>query len=230
MARDIIINGECLVLVRGGANIPLWANGAQQLGLAESNITITPRIKHKDINVDGYGPDVPADVMVNLADAMINMTLIHFDNTVLDVCIAESMGGLTQTQFFGLPVLYAGALPPAGTLMGGLNQLYASGNHFMSVTLTSPVLGFPYNFPACYLAEHPISYPLGTKRSAVKLNWRAIPYAVPPTVTSLANNKLGNNAGAAAGTNAAIQNSYYGARSYPGELIASGVALWQHVF
>jgi hypothetical protein len=188
--RDFQINGECLVRVKFGAQIPgsitniIPISGANnsgsnlsELGLAEGPVKITFKSSHKDINADDFGPDVPPEVMANLAEASIEMTLVHYDNLILDYCISESMGGTVPGESSG-GFLYAGVLPGAGQLMGNGVPLLASGNHYISLNLDSPQLGFPYRFPSAYL-ENPTTIPLGTEYSETLLNWRAIPYATP---------------------------------------------------
>lgn len=175
MARDYRISGECLVLVKGmGALITLDpfqpADKAKrwELGLARGPVTITPSFKHADIKVDDFGPDVPADVMVNLADCIIDMTLVHYDHDVLNACIAESLGGAANFA--------EGVMVGAGVLLGGMNPPLTTGCHFISLNLTSPVLGMPWHFPTTYLHERPLVLPLGTKRTFADVRWRAIPY------------------------------------------------------
>jgi len=141
-----------------------------ELGLAQEGISISPRSFHKDINVDDFGPDVPPEIMYNLTDVGIRMKMIHYDNTVLKLAIAESFAGGA-----GLDVP-EGVLAPAGSMMGRGKPLFASGNHFVSMSILSPVLREPWHFPTCYLREQPFEYPLGTEKSVVDLNWRAIPY------------------------------------------------------
>lgn len=172
MTRDFRINGETMIKVKGGQHMSgrAIANLAE-LGLTTGPVVITPTFMHYDKRVDDFGPDVPADVLWNLADVRIRATLIHYDADVLDTCIKESMGG-------GLPGFFneAGLCGPAGTPLGKGKALFASGNNLISVNLLSPQLNNPWRFPACYLTGPPIELPLGTQASAVLINWRAIPY------------------------------------------------------
>mgnify|MGYP001608992929 FL=1 len=107
MARDFIINGETLVKVKGSSSSSI--STLSELGLAEKEVTISPRFYHSEMRADDFGPNIPPEVMWMLADVQIAMTLVHFDRAVLEACISESMGGST----FG--VFLAGA----GTPMGG---------------------------------------------------------------------------------------------------------------
>lgn len=200
MSREFFINGETLVTVKGGqhtsgllylpntateyqigvGNVKAIASGAPaaELGLAVDQIQVTPRWKHRDFRADDFGPDVPPEVMVNIADVQIHMTLIHFDHDVLDGCWSEAMGGAggEAVDAGGIVLPLLGQVLGAGALMGGGLPLLASGNHFISLNLLSPVGKKPYHFPAAYLTEDPVHFPLGTGTSAVALNWRAIPY------------------------------------------------------
>jgi hypothetical protein len=162
-----------------------------ELGLTSEAITVEPRFRYRDVNVADFGPDVPAEVQWMLADAVVRMTLVHHDWNVLDVCMIESMGGGSVVFDDGgvnLPdpdrpgdLLFrrtqlAGSLAPAGTLMGNGLPMFASGNHYVSLNLTSPVNRKPWRFRSCYLAERPVVYPVGARCSEVQLTWRAIPY------------------------------------------------------
>lgn len=203
MTRAFQINGETLVRVRGGAHMSGVAIGTvSELGLASESIQVIPRFVHKDIKCDDFGPDIAADMMTQLADVTIRMQLIHYDRDVLDICMDESMGGGRGGVF----IRNAGVLPPAGTILGGLKPLFASGNHFISLNLASPQLVYPWRFPAAYLTGQPLEIPLGSKSSIVVAEWRAIPYVVPPRVTTLS---------AASGTMSSV-----------GEIQSSGALLW----
>jgi hypothetical protein len=200
MPRDFRINGETLVKVKGGAHLSGHVVGnLTELGLAVDQITVVPKFRHQELKVNDFGPDVPAEVLTMLAEVMIRMNLVHYDHSALDVCIAEAMGG--TGDFF----TEAGTLAPAGTPLGAGIALHASGNHYISVNLLSPVLDRPWRFRACYLADQPIEYPLGTKASVVSLTWRCIPYTTFTSVVSL---------------------STSGQPTVGGEILSSGVVLW----
>ena len=143
------------------------------LGLTAGPVRIVPKSYHQDIRADSFGPDVPAEVMAMLADSTIVMTLGHYDTELLDTILAESMGGAHPQAQIGRQ---GGILPPAGRLMGGGRAVGSSGNHFMTLRMTADVLSYPWEFPACYLAERPMELPVGTERSLALLNWRSIPY------------------------------------------------------
>lgn len=173
MARDFHINGETLVRVLGMPGTSINNNGLPvDLGLASEGITITPHYYYKDVIVNDFGPDVPAEVLVNLADCEIEMNLIHFDYGILRRCLIESLGGggVGNDGNFGVG---------AGFPLGGGVPLYTTGNHYIAVYLTSPVEGLPWRFPSAYLTEPPMMLPLGTEKSIATLNWRAIPYTFP---------------------------------------------------
>lgn len=170
MSRDFIFNGECLVKVKGGAHMSGRAIGdLTELGLSVDDVRITPRFVHADMKVDDFGPDIPADVMWNLADVTIRFTLIHYDEDALDVCLRESMGG-------GNILANAGTFSTAGRPLGRGLPLLSSGNCFISLNLLSPILDKPWNFPASYLTGPPVEIPLGVNATKAVCTWRAIPY------------------------------------------------------
>jgi len=184
--RDWVINGETLVRVKFGAHIsPTVSNisGSMttlcELGLAEDQIRIRPRFVHKDINVDDYGPDIPADVIALMADCTISMNLVHTSIPTLDVCLGEALGGQVEDSDNDGSLLPFGTLPGAGLTLGRGCQPLASGCHYVSLSLLSPQLKLPWRFPTAYLYGTPMEWPLGTKYSSISLNWRAIPYSAP---------------------------------------------------
>ena len=133
------------------------------------------------MNADAWG-EAPFEQQFMLAAVSIDMTLIHFDPTVLDVCLMESMGGA--------PAI--GALSRAGSRLGNnlprfaasntpdANGIVRSGNHFIGLNIASPVQGKPFRFYYSYLASPPVSIPLGTEKSAVRCSWVALPYTQDP--------------------------------------------------
>lgn len=66
--------------------------------------------------------------------------------------------------------------------MGGGQNLYQPGNHYIGLHMASPVAQFPFTFNACYLADRPVDWPLGAEKSAVQVTFRSIPYQPPPQV------------------------------------------------
>lgn len=207
MARDLYIHGEALVTVKGARHTGI-AN-VVELGLSTDQITVTPRFKHKEMRADDFGPDIPADVIANLADATVRMTLVSFDDTILDVLMAETLGGYNTDNPVAPGTLYAGA----GKILGGYNALYTEDCHYFSVGLTQTApngkpVPKPWRFPACYLTTQPLTIPLGTTRSLVELEFRAIPYAVPPTERSI-------------GTDGQVEEVFT-------ELVSSGAVVWDY--
>lgn len=185
MSRDYFINGESLVLVKAtGLNL-------SQLGLAAGPIRITPNYRHMDINVDAWG-QAPADVQWMLADANISMTLIHFDRGVLDTCLGLSQGGTPVTSH-GAPTFARAGI----RLGGGVNSL-AAGNSYIRLNITSPVSAGPtrpWLFYSTYLTGPPMEFPLGTEKSMVQVNWRAVPYTLDPYTGAGPANNAGTGAG-----------------------------------
>ena len=162
MARDIFLNGESLVTVRGSSSSLI--SSVQELGLAVGPIRITPNYMHQPINVDAWG-QAPMDMQFMLETANISMTLVHFDRTILASCLAESKGG----------ALTEGQLTRAGTRLGSNNTLYSAGCHFISLGITSPVGGLPWRFFTTFMTGPPMEFPLGVERALVVTNWLAIP-------------------------------------------------------
>lgn len=169
MARSIVINGETLVLVKSSPNTTI--SSATELGLADSPIVISINMKYDDVIVDAWGEQVPADVQTFLTDVNITMRLVHFDQAVLRECIGLSMGVQAGNE---------GQLPHAGQLLGNGNARFVNGNNYVSLNLTSPILGLPWRFYNTYLVGNTPRWPLGTKRSLIDLTWRAIPYIADP--------------------------------------------------
>lgn len=166
MTRDIQVNGEAMVYVKGATNSGIGS--LSELGLASDSIRISPVFRLKEVNADAWG-EAPFEMQFMLAFANITMTLVHFDTSVLDFCITESMGGAVS----------AGRMPRAGARLGNNVARFAAGNHFIGLNIAAPV-GSPWRFYTAFLTNNPLEYPVGTERSLVTLNWRAIPYAADP--------------------------------------------------
>lgn len=172
MPRQYFINGESMITVKGTVSSPLIAS-VVQLGLTQDPIRIMEDFHHEDIRVDAYGKHNPPELQMFGSQALLSMNLVHYDPLVLQECIRLSMGGTNGAAS-------EGQQSRAGTLMGGNQPLYAALNNYISVNILSPEGGVPWLFYACYLANRPVEYPLGTERSVVQLNWRAIAYSVDP--------------------------------------------------
>lgn len=152
---DFVIYGPVLVKVKVEGEV-------KDLGLTDSPIVIAPRYYHQDLRADDYSDRVGPDTMAMLADCIIEMTLVFFDESTLLSCLASSIAALND-----------GAVAGAGTIMGANKEAGTKGCHYVSLNLVSNT---DWRFPASYLAEMPMRYPIGTKRSLVRLRWRAIPY------------------------------------------------------
>jgi len=159
----------------------------QQLGLSDAPIDISLSWRHKPLYVDDYGPDVPFDLMWMLAEANVRMTLVHYDDYVLQQCLIESMaGGGYSDPDLGPNTAFPGTLAGAGTLIGGNVEPFGYGWHYMSLSiqpgnltndqLQSGYRALPWRFINSVLAEPPITIPVGTSYSVTRLNWRVIPY------------------------------------------------------
>src|SRR5947209_4341466 len=146
--RDYQIQGAYLVMVKFGQHvvsgyIPGVTTEARilnsfgilsapipqlyELGLPEGKIVITPKFIHKNVIIDEFGPDSTADVRTMCHEVKIDMTLVHYDQWVLDTVMDESMGGAPLASRF------AGVLPPAGHTLGRGLVPGASGCHYMSL-------------------------------------------------------------------------------------------------
>lgn len=195
MARDYYIFGESIVKVKFGYHVPPRASGGfvgsvtadsnlSELGLAVGPITVSPQWNHTPITPDDYGPGVPAELLADgCSEVRVGMTLVHYDEVVLEHCISESMGFTPSLDYNDLGLL-AGVQAAAGQPHGGFHDYYASGWRYLGVNV---VPGSPgvfikgWRFRACVLAAPPQRIPLGTRRSLVELEFRAIPYR-PPAV------------------------------------------------
>lgn len=171
MARSFFIPGESMVYVKGNTNSLI--SSLSELGLSDDQITCTPQFKHAPIEVNAWG-EVPPEIQFMLSSVNISMTLVNFDNTLLQECLRLSMAGAAA----------AGTLPRAGSLMGnGLarfvyNASTGLGNNFIGLNIAAPVSGFPWCFLYAYLTGPPAVFPMGVERQIVTLNWEAIPYNV----------------------------------------------------
>lgn len=179
MARQYQIFGEALVNLRFGVHVPFPPGTSQsspniwQLGLSQDAINITVHDFHFDVKTDSYGPDIPPETLCYLGDAEIRLKLVHYDNTALGFWLREAFAGGSAGFNDAQP---AGIMPYAGTPMGGGLPIYASGNHYVGLGITSAIGYPPWRFPSTYLAKPPVMYPVGTKRIIAECSVRAIPY------------------------------------------------------
>lgn len=200
MARDLYVNGPCLVKVKGRGALADTIGGEavlRELGLSTGQIRIIPNFIHRDIQCDDFGGDVPAEIMCMLSDVQIHMVLVHFDEEVLDQCMSNSLGGYYNVD--NEPAFDPGIMAGAGKLLGGGREIFGTNNLFMSLNLTAPgeaaadgeniSLKRPWRFPAAYIPANPLDIPLGTDRSQIVLRWRAIPYV--PTVEPISPGESG---------------------------------------
>lgn len=163
-----------MVFVKGMVGTTI--QGIQELGLTQDPIGITLDYKHKDIKVDAWGM-VPPEIQYMLGECTIDMTLVNWDEAILQECLRQSQAGAPGD----------GTMPIAGARMGNGVPRFAPGNHFIGLNLSSPIRGLPYRFLTAYMYGPPMYIPIGTEKSVATLRWRAIPYDV-----SLYNNGLGS--------------------------------------
>lgn len=169
MARDFFVNGESLLEVQGGANSSIVTN-LTELGLCSDPVRIRPSFRHRDINLDAWGGEIPADTQWMLAEIQINCTLIHVDISVLEEIIRLSMGA---------PAAF-GQMARAGTRMGNNSALLSATQAYFKLVITSPVAARPWRFFATFLAQPPLEFPLGTEKSMIPVQFRVIPYTQDP--------------------------------------------------
>lgn len=145
-------------------------DGVTELGMTDSPIRITVRYNHKEKKVDDYGDQVPAEVFTNLADAMIQMTLINFDMDVLRNCLRETVAGPTQFS--------EGVMGPVGQPMGAAKDSLVVGNRYIRLAIESSLDELPWRFPSCYIANQ-MEFPISAQATGVNIVWRALPYSLP---------------------------------------------------
>lgn len=170
MARNYYVNGETLVKLKGGAhlqNFGMSGSSVVTLGVAADPIEISYNFNHQDQHTDRFTNEKPVDVMWMGGDAIIKINLIHFDNDILDTAISESMDGYSPNN---------GSTGIPGLTLGHNLAPYASGCRYMGLGLTSSITS-GRSFPTCYLHQQPVQVPLGTKRSIVQVQFRAVRYA-----------------------------------------------------
>lgn len=180
MGRDFQINGEALVSVTFGDHIAL-SGGLQtaELGLASDSIRISPSWQYREIYQNDFGPTTPVELLWRLGIVMIDMSLIHWEYDIAQLCVSEAFGGGQIGPNGNLNAGFAGVSPPGGTLLGNGLPLGASGNHYVQLNIASPQLLKPWYFPAVHLTSNPFNTPLGTATTTLTLNWRNIPYVEP---------------------------------------------------
>lgn len=167
MSRSFIIPGEAMVSVRGMVGSQIAS--LSQLGLSPEAINVNLESFREDVKVNAWGAGyVPADIQTFTGAAHISMSLVNFDNTILEECVRLSMCA---------PAF--GQVGRTGALMGNGLARFAAGNFFIGLNISSPVAGLPYRFWYAYL-DNQVVLPYGTQRQIVTCNWRAIPYAGDP--------------------------------------------------
>ena len=174
MTRAYQVFGEFIISVSGGQ-----FSGKQELGLTSDPWRLHPRYVHRDVTTDGFGPVVPVETLWDMADALVSLTLVHYDQGILDQCMRAAMGGGGYDA--GNPGgggAMDGFLGQAGRPMGLGAALGSTENQYTTVYIEPTADGtiLPYRFRACYLDGRPLEVPYGSERSLVKLNWRCIPY------------------------------------------------------
>lgn len=184
MTAAFNVNGETLLRVKGGAHMGNAPIGTlSDLGLSMGTVEVSPSFYYHDVKADDFGPNVPVDVQWMLSQVLIKTTLLWYDRDVLDCALNESMGGGGGRLFLNaakdLGPGRIGTVGPTGQLLGCRNRIHASGNHFFSLNLTSPVLGKPWRFLRCHFTDRPVIRKIGTAVTMADITIRALPYADP---------------------------------------------------
>lgn len=160
-----------MVAVKGNVNSAIA--GISLFGLTDKAgiIKITPGIRHSEIAVDAWGGgEIPAEIQCMLSDVMISMTLVHFDRSVLDAVVLAAMASPGAI----------GTMPRTGARLGNNAARFAAGWNYVELDIFSPVGQIPWRFYNTFLHGTPMVMPLGTEKSLVDLNFRAIPYTTDP--------------------------------------------------
>ena len=167
--RNLFIHGEALVYVKSGADAPGDLSAKSELGLSVDPIQVSLNFNFEQVVANAWGR-APFEVQWMGAIAQVSMNLVHFDRTLLDACLQQSMGG-------GGAI---GQVGRAGARMGNNAARFAAGYKFIGLNIFSPVAGKHWRFYHTYLSETPMQFPLGVERSVVQLNWTAVPYTTDP--------------------------------------------------
>lgn len=194
MARQYHVTGEHMVYVRNwympGARNTTDASSEEEvffveLGMTSESTQITVNYGQTDVYTDDYVPGAPAEVLTGMyRDAFISMTLVHFDEDVLNMCIANAAGS-SDAALQGSP----------GVPMGRWKDVTEEGCFYVELYL-QPAIRFgleqglvtarqekPWKFFHAYLQGN-WTYPIGAEKSLVKLQWRAVPYYKPTDISA----------------------------------------------
>lgn len=226
--RDFVINGECMVYVRGNGALGSSTTGDPQkheLGLTADGVQIYPQLYHDPVHTSQHGDKVQVETRWKLASCEVHMKLVHFNRDVLRACIQESTAAPLNTinDPDSTDIFTDGWVGPAGSFLGGGKQLWESGCHYVSVGVTSPVDNFPWRFPASYLMGPPLLYPIGTESTVAELRWKVIPYQVPYQANQPTTGPFSGQG--------RVRGELFGVNGYNrnGELLlGSGYLVWDH--
>lgn len=170
MSRAFYINGESMILVKGRSDSSIGT--LSQLGMTSEPIRVQQDYKHLQIGVDAYG-EVPPDLQGMGMMARVDMTLVHFDSTVLAACVSEAIVAPAEGQ-----------LGHAGALLGNGAVRFApgilTGNKLIGLNIQSAIGAQPWRFLYTALLGQPLVWPLGAARSLVQVSFVAIPYSADP--------------------------------------------------
>jgi hypothetical protein len=155
MAVSFQVNGEASIWVD-----PTASGTPSLLGITIDGVRGRFIPRNEDVMTDTFGGEsgIPAEVQQFLAWAEIECDLVKFDAAVLASVVALSMGGGTTL----------GTMGAAGALLRQQNYMYRT-------TILAPYGGIgPLNFPQAYIQDAQ-EFNLGTKRTAYRVVFRALP-------------------------------------------------------
>src|SRR5437868_1583320 len=147
MAGTFHVNGEAAIYTQtAGSN---QSRSSELLGISADGVRGSLREFGEPVFVDTFGPDVPGDEQYFLADGILRLRLIWWDEAVLQrvrartatyLGLAPGVGGVDGQ------VGSAGMLWRTG--LGGSN-----GSMYFGLSIASPVEGLPWGFPQTRLLD-----------------------------------------------------------------------------
>lgn len=159
------------------------------LGYSDGGVRVSVRLAHEDVHCDLMGDQVPTDVMLKGADALVSLRLRLWDQAVLSAVM--TVGNPFNSAFEGafLPGYIGGLLgAEGGTFRLLVVPPYASFKPSQAATL-------PWNFPMAFLYSSADFEGLGMRATAAPIQFRAIPALSPTTGVAVLYNRLTDGLG-----------------------------------
>jgi hypothetical protein len=164
------INGPAIICV---ATFGVGGSGGgtelKRLGISANGVDVSFEEIQEDVQTDAGG-NVPADIQFYGTVAVLDFTLVSYNDSILRAYLAKTVGSKTYAH---------GTNPPAGILLGG------SGN-LKKIAIVSPTLygEAPYTFPfSAPSSGRSNSVNLGVKRKGHRLSVRCIS-GIGPAMTA----------------------------------------------